>query len=221
MTQKLTIQYGDPALLTPNPWNPNHMSAENEQKLFASLDQGEFKPILVRELKDGTLQVLGGEHRRNYYIDRERQAPFINLGKMTDERAKQITLADNARYGYDDQYALNEILREINDVAIETLPMDEEELRSLMGSTQVDLDDLVGLDDDMPELDRESERTTDMMATLFKSVRVKVSIEDAEEFERNLARVIEKLGLDDSNQAINRGEALVVVLNHYLENNDD
>lgn len=219
MTNKLTIHYGDPAELQPNPWNPNQMSAENEQKLFASLDKGEFKPLLVRQLDNGSLQILGGEHRRQYYIERGKEAPYINLGVISDERAKQITIADNVRYGYDDQYALNQILREINDVAVETLPIDEDELRSIMGSTHVDLDELVGLDDaGGHEIEEDRGTSTDIMSTLYKTLRVKISIDEFEDFERKLSRVIDRLGLHDSNQAINRGEALVAILNEHLEN---
>lgn len=219
MTDKLNIQYGDPKTLVPNDWNPNQMSAENEQKLFASMDEGEFKPLIVRELESGTLEILGGEHRLQYYIQRGKEAPYINLGKISDERAKQITVADNVRYGYDDQYLLNEIYRELEDVAVETLPLDEEELQEIMGSTSVDLDDLDDIDDiETPSRDKSS-RDNDLK--LYKPVRVRVNIDFHEEFESRLNRVVDLLNLEDSDTAINRGEAIDECLKTYLEQHDD
>jgi len=217
MSDKLIIQYGDPSELIPNDWNPNQMSAENEQKLFASMDEGEFKPLLVRELEDGTHEILGGAHRREYYIQRGKEAPYINLGNISDERAKQITIADNSRYGYDDQYALNELLRELEDVAVETLPIDEDELKEIMGATDVSLDDLDDIDETPPEVDRK-DTTTDLK--LYKPVRVRVSIDFHEDFERDLNKIVDMLELDDSDNAINRGEALAECMREYLENHD-
>ena len=94
--------------LRPNPWNTNAVSPENEEKLRRSIERfGVFKPIICRELPGGTLEILGGEHRwqtaREMGLD---TVPVVNLGAVSDERAKEIGLVDNGRYGEDDTLAL-------------------------------------------------------------------------------------------------------------------
>ncbi|MEZ6841329.1 ParB/RepB/Spo0J family partition protein [Acinetobacter baumannii] len=62
-----------------------------------------FKPIVVRQLDNGTLQIIGGEHRalvaKQMKVDK---VPAFNLGKISDVEAKEIGLLDNGRYGSDD-----------------------------------------------------------------------------------------------------------------------
>ena len=80
--------------LRPNPWNTNHVTPENEEKLRASIARfGVFKPIICRELQDGTLEILGGEHRwqtaRDMGLD---TVPVVNLGVsiVTGEPVNQV-----------------------------------------------------------------------------------------------------------------------------------
>src|SRR5437762_10365036 len=103
-----TQLFVDPRLLQPNPWNTNVVSPDNEAKIDASNQRlGMFKPIIVRELPDGTLQILGGAHRRESAIRLGwDQVPVFNVGPVSDKQAKEIGLADNARYGHDDTLAL-------------------------------------------------------------------------------------------------------------------
>lgn len=64
MTSRLVIEYVEIDSLHPNPWNSNQVGPEMEARLAASLGELDFyKPILVRQLSDGRLQILGGEHR--------------------------------------------------------------------------------------------------------------------------------------------------------------
>jgi ParB family chromosome partitioning protein len=51
-------------LLHPNPWNTNVVTPENEKRIEESIKRlGLFKPVTVRELTDGRLEILGGQHR--------------------------------------------------------------------------------------------------------------------------------------------------------------
>src|SRR5690348_6918711 len=124
-----TYQLVDPRLIEPNPWNTNVVSHENEQKLRASIERnGMFKPALVREVssfpgaRDIKLQSIGGWHRVEQAIELGwTEVPVINLGRISDEQAKEISLADNARYGVDDTLKLSELLGELDAQAVEDI----------------------------------------------------------------------------------------------------
>ena len=102
----------DPVDLEPNPWNTNIVTPENERKLEASIKRlGFFRPVIVREIakspnSETGYQILGGEHRAETAVRLGiNQIPVINLGPIDDLQAKEIGIADNARYGVDDTIA--------------------------------------------------------------------------------------------------------------------
>lgn len=115
MTNEITSAEVAIELLTPNPWNTNQMTPEHEAKLEASIRRlGLFKPIVVRTLADDTLQIVGGQHRweaarRMGY----EQVPIVNLGVISDKKAKEIGLVDNGRYGADDTAGLADLLKSL------------------------------------------------------------------------------------------------------------
>src|SRR4051812_26558524 len=100
-------------LLHPNPWNTNVVTPENEKRIEESIKRlGLFKPVTVRELTDGRLEILGGQHRweaarRLGY----KEVPIFNVGTISDVQAQQIGVADNGRYGEDDAAALATLLK--------------------------------------------------------------------------------------------------------------
>ncbi|MDH8217342.1 ParB/RepB/Spo0J family partition protein, partial [Klebsiella pneumoniae] len=69
-----------------------------------------FKPILGRELLDGTYEILGGEHRWRAAIEHGMAAvPVTSVGVIDDNTAKQMSLVDNERYGEDDAVELQRL----------------------------------------------------------------------------------------------------------------
>lgn len=75
MDVKISILTVETAQLRPNPWNTNIVGAQNFDKLKNSIDRlGFFKPILVRDMEDGTYQILGGEHRWRAAIEQGMQS---------------------------------------------------------------------------------------------------------------------------------------------------
>ena len=111
---KIKVETLAPERLSPNPWNTNVVSPENQQKLNASIKRfGMFKPIVVREI-DGTLEIIGGQHRWEAAVEMKLpEVPVVNLGRITDKKAKEISLVDNGRYGADDTLQLAELLDDI------------------------------------------------------------------------------------------------------------
>lgn len=202
----------EPNDLRPNPWNTNIVSPDNEEKLKASLKRfGFFRPILCRETASGDLEIVGGEHRwqaaKSLGYDK---VPVINLGAIDDDRAKEIGLVDNGRYGSDDAIALAELLDGLTDdvsTLSAFLPQSETELSSLFSSVSIDLDDL-DLDDEPSD---PVEKTTKAPKT-HQIMRFKVSLEDAETLSALIEKTQSKQGFDKADQLTNAGDALVHLL---------
>jgi ParB family transcriptional regulator, chromosome partitioning protein len=211
--QLLEVPVGE---LSPNPWNTNQVSPENEAKLDESLKRfGVFKPILVRQTDSGVLEILGGEHRWGA-AKRAGLAtvPVINLGKIDERRAKEIGLIDNGRYGDDDTLALAGLLRELggDDVA-SFLPYTESDLDSIFSASNIALDDL----------DLDTDRTLSELASAAKAsptsqvMRFKVPVEDVEWASAVLKHVMRVEGYSSEDSLSNAGNALVHILKTFKE----
>lgn len=211
---KTQIKMGevDVSRLRPNPWNTNSVSPENELKLKASVERlGVFKPVIVRELDDGSLEILGGEHR--WMTARElghSTIPVVNLGVISDDRAKEIGLVDNGRYGEDDTLALAELLRGIDSSAdiMAILPYNDDELSAIFSSTSIALDDLDKHDEDLPDL---SSPLSKPLKT-HQIMRFKVPVEDAEWVQKLVESTMNSQGFIEDDAMSNAGNALVHLL---------
>lgn len=212
--QKLVML--SPEDLTPNRWNTNVVSPEGEQKLEASIERvGMFKPVLVRELNDGTLEILGGQHRseaaRRMGIE---TIPVINLGKVSDDRAKEISLLDNGRYGSDDALQLAELLESLGGISelSSFMPFSDSEFDSIFSSVNIALDDL-----DLPDSD-------DIITPKEKPIqthsimRFKVPVDDVEGITKLIEQVIKTQKFTESDSLENAGDALVHLLLKELAN---
>lgn len=203
--------------LRPNPWNTNFCSPENEAKLEASVDRfaGLFKPILVRQVKDSTgYEILGGEHR--WLIasrKRLKTVPIWNLGEIDDKIAKEISLADNARYGADDTLALSELLQGLGDSEElqSFLPYSDIDLREIFSSSDISLAEL-----ETEELPEDATKIEEPLAArapkTHTMIRFKVPIEDAERLTKLIVQTQKKYGYTAEDQATNAGDALVHLL---------
>lgn len=204
----------DPAVLKPNPWNTNVVTPENERKLDESLRrQGMFKPLLARELADGSFEILGGEHRRDSAIRLGiKEVPVFNVGAMSDARAKEIGLLDNSRYGVDDTLSLAGLLTEIGDAdqLATFLPFSENDLKSIFASVSIDLDALSLAEKVLAE--PEQEPASAKAPKTHTIMRFKVPLGDAENIAQAIARCQKRHGLTTSDDLTNAGDALVQLL---------
>lgn len=205
----------DPESLAPAPWNPNRVRPEEAAKLDASIARhGLFKPVVVRELIDGTLQILGGHYRVESAIRMGlTKIPVVNLGEISDERAKEITVIDNGRYGQDDALALGELLGSLGDAVDLTsfMPFDEAQLAAITTSCKIDLDTL-GLEEaEADPVDRATKAPKTHVVMRFK-----VGIEDEKTVSDTFKAIMQTQGFTGSDQLTNAGDALV-----WLVNNQD
>lgn len=214
------IDFVDPSLLKRNPWNPNVVDPINQMKLEASIRKDGIKrPIVVRTLEDGTLEIIGGQHRTLAALSLSMpMVPVINRGVISDAEAKKETLIDNFRYGTDDVFRLSELLQdpEIGSAAelLATMPIDEEELAGYFAhlsaeTIEVEIDSILGEDDEPGE-------TIDLGATTptrtHQIIRFRVSIDDAAKIGELLKKVRVTNGYTEADDMTNDGDALVHVL---------
>jgi ParB/RepB/Spo0J family partition protein len=224
VTKPLTV---DITLLQPNPWNTNFLSPDNERKLDASMRRfGLFKPIVVREIKsdDETyFEIIGGEHRweaakRIGLIE----VPISNMGLVDDETAKEIMLADNARYGSDDTIALAELLKDMDgaDELSNFLPFSDSDIKSIFSASDIALDEL-----DLPESFEKIEEPPEPAALKAPKthtiLKFKVPLSDAERITDFITRAQKRFGFTDSDEMTNAGDALVHLLFSIREGYED
>lgn len=209
--KELKIDNLDPEILEPNPWNTNHVSPENEEKLQTSLKKFGFtRPIIVREFNDG-LQIIGGEHR--WQVARKmglETVPVVNLGKIDEKRAKEIGLIDNGRYGQDDTLQLAELLKELGDAEeiLSYLPYSDKDLDQLFAASDIALDDLDSLDPDEPLPDLSGVGK----AQEFQIMRFKIPMEDVSRVQALVEATMKSQRLTGDDSLMNAGNALVYLL---------
>jgi ParB family chromosome partitioning protein len=207
----------DPKTLKPNPWNSNRVSPENMRKLEASIrDLGFVTAVIVRELSDGSLQILGGQHRVETAVDMGlSKVPIINVGAIDDAKAKKIGLIDNSRYGNDDTIRLAKIYEEIglsSEELAEFLPWSQLDFDTISAAVNIDLDALDMMqdgDDDTPDLD--DIRKPKPPAT-HEVMRFRVPISDGERIRKRIETTLKAEGLNDDDELTAAGSALAFLL---------
>jgi len=205
----------DPRDLQPNPWNPNEVDSINREKIRNSLKQeGFFRPVLVRTLKDGSYEIIGGAHRVDEAIALGfDKVPAVNLGDIDEARAKRITLLDNGRYGEDDHDKMSELLSSgigsVEDL-LSILPIDEAELAGYFNhSLDDELNDLGDLGDDDFGDDEIDLGIKDKPTKTHEIMRFKVPVDDAEVIKERIQGITKDQGFTESDSLTNAGDALV------------
>lgn len=214
MAANLKIDNVDPARLRANTWNTNVVSPDNEKKLAESIKRfGFFKPILVRETDTG-LEVLGGEHRWQAAMAAAMvTVPVINLGKLDDKTAKEMSIVDNGRYGNDDTLQLAQLLESLGDASdlVSFMPYDDKELESIFSSVSIAVDDLELDDDDEKVQPLPSHRKVQE----FQVMHFKVPVGDVGMIKDTIEQVMKTQKFTDNDSLTNAGMALV----HICKNN--
>lgn len=212
--QRIEIQHLAPEGLSPNPWNSNKVGPDMERRLRASVEKfGIYKPIICRELSDGSLQILGGEHRWRVACNMGLESiPVVSVGRIDDRAAKTLGLADNGQYGEDDALKLADILREIGQEDVEVLlPYTETDLAGMFAVSAIDLDSL-GFDNDESEGEQPPLDSPRPTAT-HELMRFKVPVEDRERVQKFIEQVISTRGLKSEEDAmVAAGMALVEIV---------
>lgn len=213
----MKFEHLDPRTIEPSPWNANVVSHENEEKLRASIERhGMFKPLIVRVINDSIIQCIGGWHRCEQAIELGYSTvPVVNLGDIDDEKAKEISLADNARYGIDDTLKLSGLLEGLDASVVESiLPWTHRDIEALTASIAVNIDDLelddnISLTDDLDEAD---EPLAQKVQKTHQLMKFRVSIADAQKISALVAQTMRDEGFTASDDMSNAGDSLAFLL---------
>lgn len=206
----------DPNTLTFSPWNVNSVSPENQQKLVESIRRnGLFRPVVVRELDDGTLQVIAGEHTTLAAIElKYARIDVYNLGKLDDIKAKEISIIDNQHYGHEDAFGLAELLKQLEGDVEAFLPMSDANLKAIFKATSVDLDTLELPDTSgLPVTHPDDELAVAPVTSVFMKFRVPIG--DNEFVQRCIEAVMKRQGFTGADSLANAGDALVYICNNW------
>lgn len=213
----MQTQLADPKKLKANPWNSNHVSPDNMEKLERSIeDLGFVTAVVVRELPDGTLQILGGQHRVEVAVKMGlKEVPVINVGRIGDAKAKKIGLVDNSRYGNDDTIALAKIYEEIGlsseDLA-SFLPFSEQDFDVIASAVNVDLDALDMMSDDGEvDVDPDDIRKPKPPKT-HDVLKFRVTLADAERIRQLIEQTLKDQAMSDNDELTAAGSALAFLL---------
>ena len=209
--------------LVPNPWNPNIVDTEGESRIEASLDElGICDPIKVREIDDGQLEIIGGEHRVAIFKrNGVERIPILNFGPISDSLAKKISLIDNGRYGTDDATRLRPLLEEIQAEVgdLHFLPYSDDELTGVLSAGDIQFDDIT-LDEDDGDIESYDDSPTKSVQT-HQIMRFKVPVDDAEHVKAIIDELIKTNRLNEQDSLTNAGDALMIIINQYKNNTDD
>ena len=215
--QDLKIEQTLISSLVPSSWNPNIVSPDNEEKLRNSLQRhGFFKPALARELPDGSLEIVGGEHRVMAAKSiGYTHVPVVNLGKISDEKAKELCLLDNGRFGNDDTLQLAALLSSLDSIEdlSSFMPYSDADFQSIFSSTSIALDELDIPDDEphAPSLAKEKTVQTHQI------MRFKVPVGDVASITTAIERTMKTQRFNDEDSLSNAGNALVHIFTNDLK----
>lgn len=209
--------------LRSNPWNTNRVSVDHEAKIRASIERnGIFKPIIVRQVEgeDG-YEIIGGEHRWEQAVELGyTEVPICNLGFISEAKAKEIGVIDNARYGVDDTLSFGELLKEIGNVdeLQEFLPYGATDLDAIFSASDIALDKLGALEID-ENFDTDAEQPEEAPVKPSKThtvMRFKISLGDAERLTALIAQTQKDNGFTTADDLTNAGDALIHILGSLI-----
>lgn len=213
----MRIVFVDPRNLLFSPWNVNSVSPENQRKLEESIRRnGIFRPIVVRELPDGKLEVIAGEHTTRAAITLGMEGiDAYNLGPISDAKAKEISVIDNQHYGVEDSYGLAQLLQQMEGPD-EYMPFSDADLADLFKSSSIDLDSLGFDEEELTPADKVEEAAAKATVT-HQIMRFKVAMKDAEFVTRAIESVQRRQNFKSGDSLADAGDALVHILNTPAE----
>ena len=213
----LSITYISPKKLKKNQWNTNRVSIENEEKLDKSLKEyGLFKPILCRTVND-ELEIIGGEHRVESAIRNGiSEIPIINLGNISDDKAKKMSLIDNGRYGSDDFVELQELINSLEspNELLEVLPYSLEDFEGIFKADEIDLDNIPSFEENS-EIEDSDETENNFVQKLPEThaiVKFKIPLEFLQDLNNKIKNKEQELNTEYGDSFVNAGNALLALL---------
>lgn len=193
----------------PNPWNPNVQTDFMYEKEKASIKKyGFVLPVIVRN-QGKEFQIIDGEHRWQAVHELQQAGVQIftspskltplpfgyinvkNLGTVTDEDAKQLTILMNELKGEHDVLKKAELLKELSETVpfedlLEVLPYEPDELKNLIELTEFNMNQF-----------KEVEKEPDEEG--WVTVKFRMSQEQANVVKHAIERLVREVPIDGKN----------------------
>lgn len=203
----------NPALIDPNPWNPNKQTPRVQEATRESIGRfGFIDPVTVRAHPDieGRWQIIDGEHRWRAAVDLGLKKIAATVLDVSDSEAKKLTIVLNETRGEADTMDLAMLLAEIK--------VDDPNLLEALPYTQEQLDNLVGLADldDWNDLGDGSKEPGAKADDGWTTVPVRVPALVASMFEQVVEMVQERGVSPHDDTAIANGQVLEVLCAEYV-----
>lgn len=137
------------AQLIPHPLNANVMAPELKEKLARHIARsGRYPPLIVRQLRDGTHQILDGHQRVEVLGELGEEGAWCLVWEISDEEALILLGTLNRLEGQDVPGRRAALIAELEAhhslaALAELLPEDEAQLESALQLLDVDVDALV------------------------------------------------------------------------------
>ncbi len=211
--------------LAPNPWNTNKLDATAYRKLRESIERlGVFKPVVVRELENGELEIIGGEHRWSVVNELGwDEIQVANVGCISDAEAKAISVLDNERFGEDDEIAFQRLLEDIQsdlDFDLADVMDVNFDLDQVLTASGVDADELLdGLDDDLDATPERSKEKVETGTDSKQTMRFRLDHDEASEIKNIVNSVIAEQGISTGSEFDDAGEAIYFIIKQWSAEN--
>lgn len=120
----------DIELVFPNPWNPNIQTEKMFEEAKRSITNfGFVDPVFVREWKDGTYQIIDGEHRWKACKELNYTRLIVeNYGIIDDATAKILTMNMNKIRGEHDIMKEAALYKSLNENQLTLLSAEKKEI---------------------------------------------------------------------------------------------
>lgn len=199
--------------LRPNPWNHNEQTPFMQEKLGNSLDAyGQVAEIIVREMPDGILEIIDGEHRWKELVDKkEKQALVNNLGVVSGDDARLLTAVMNELRGNRNPSKLSRLLNSLKESS------DWGEMTDVLPFTEIELENILALADDLPKAPKDKGEGAGEGIKPAGWVDIKISVhqDDMPQIKEMMVEAKEKLGVSaQPDEALENGNLLKVLLGH-------
>lgn len=183
----------------PNGYNYNEMDSKMLDLEKKALKQfGIVRALTVRELSDGTFEIIDGEHR--YFLLKEcgaKTVPVRSLGKISLNKAMALTVALDEIRGTKDFFKLAALFNSVKEYSAEQmaeiLPYAAEEITAFAEASDYTIEefDLSSFKEDMV---RDS-----------VTVPCRMKLEDAAEAEKKMSKLCSDLGIKSDKVAAEFG----------------
>lgn len=198
----------------PNDYNYNEMSEEMMEKEAEAFRRfGVVRSILVRQMGPKHYVIIDGEHRFKILRDAGiTRVPIRNLGKISDEEAKVLTVALDDIRGQADFIKTAELFADVKDYTLEEittfLPYKKEELETMIDA----------IDFDFGEYGDPTDPFEDDMVTEYGTILCRVPKDEAGELDAAAEAMATELGVSDKKEAAQLGKLFTHLLKEAVAN---